>query len=137
MANSPYPVYVQYSDPVKTYFSGDLIAGWIPDKAGMFALYGLLGLGMNSESYTLAGSDFPQWDGDQSYSEFIYSYGLGVKVTPVRPLSLYAEMRFIPGVLSAKLKYLYSDSEYDYYEVLGTYTSNHTTVFTVGLTINL
>ena len=137
MPNSPYPVYVQYSNPKKTYMTGDIIVGWIPDKAGLFAVYGLLGLGLNHETYTLVGSTFSEWDGSQSYSEFFYSYGLGVKVTPVRPLSLYAELRLIPGASSLKLKYDHSDETYDYYRYLGSYTSNYTTAFTVGLMINI
>ena len=136
MPNSPYPVYVLYSNPKKTYISGDIIVGWIPDKAGMFGLYGLFGMGLNSESYTLSGSDFPQWNGQKSISEFNYSYGLGVKFTPINLLSLFADFRLFPGVLSQKLKYLYSDDTYDYFRYLGSETSNYTKALSIGLMIN-
>jgi hypothetical protein len=136
MPNSPYPVYVQYSNPKKTYIYGDIIAGWIPDKAGMFGLYGLLGLGSNGESYTLSGSDFQEWNGQKSKSEFNYSYGLGAKFTPIHLLSLFGEFRLTPGVASPKLKYLGEDEKYYYYEYLGTTTSNYTTALSIGLMIN-
>jgi len=137
MPNSPYPVYVKYADPKLSFYFLDILVGWIPDKAGMFTVYGLAGFGFNSESYTLSGSTFPDWNGAKSYSEFKYAYGLGVKVTPRRFVSVFAEFRLLPGITTMDLEFLYSDDGYDYYRITDTRTTHTTSVLFAGISINI
>lgn len=137
MPNSPYPVYVKYADPKLSFYFLDVLVGWIPDKAGMFTVYGLVGFGFNSESYTLSGASFPDWNGAKSYSEFKYAYGLGVKVTPRRFISAFAEFRLLPGITTMDLEFLYSDDGYNYYRITDTRTTHTTSVLYAGISINL
>jgi len=52
MPNSPYPVYVKYADPKLSFYFLDVLVDWIPDKAGMFTIYGLAGILMSTRGET-------------------------------------------------------------------------------------
>jgi len=136
MPGSPYPTYVKYDMPKLSFIFLDLIAQWFPMDGGFLGIYGLLGMGMGSESYTLSGSDFAEWNGAKSRTEFDYSYGIGLRIAPVRFLSIYGEVRFVPGDTSFDLDYLYSDATYDYFRVAGSSTPHTTTIFMAGLAVN-
>jgi hypothetical protein len=128
--------YVNYADPAFTHISFDLIVEWICVQKLRVGLYGFLGMGSSTESYTLSGAVFPEWNGQKSISEFDYSYGLGAKFSPIKLLSLIAEIRWMPGDRTSDLEFLYSKGGYDYFRVLDTYTTNFTTFASAGLSIH-
>ena len=88
---------VKYTDPKLSFIFFDMILQWFP-VANVFAVSGFLGLGSGTESYTISGSNFADWNGAKSISEFDFSYGLGLRVSPMTWMSLIAELRWIPGV---------------------------------------
>jgi hypothetical protein len=133
---SPYMTYVKYDSPRLTFLFLDLIVQWFPVKNGLLGIYALLGMGVGSENYTLSGSNFSDWNGPKSLSEFDYSYGFGVRFSPVRFVSLFGEMRFVPGDTSTDLKFLYSDSKYDYFQVGASSTPHTSSIFLAGLAVN-
>ena len=129
--------YVGYADPKYSLFMGDLLLYWAPARSAIFSIYGFLGLGVSTKSYTVSGSVFPEWNGAQSLSEFEYSYGLGLRVRAVRFVSLFGEARLIPGDRMTEFKhFLYSDGIYDYYADSDSYTSHYTMVFAGGVSLH-
>jgi hypothetical protein len=125
---------VRYADPKYTVFMVDLLLHWAPARSRIFSAYGFLGLGTSAKKYTISDSVFPEWNGAKSLSEFEYSYGLGLRVRPVKLVSAFAEGRLIPGdqIIEGK-NFLYSDGTYDYYEYGHAYTSHFTKVIAGGL----
>ncbi|HEX2695629.1 MAG TPA: hypothetical protein VHP61_07725 [Acidobacteriota bacterium] len=100
-------------------------------------IYGLLGLASSTEEYLISGSVFPEWNGNKSLSEFDYSYGLGVRFSPVKMLSAFTEFRFIPGDRTTEYKgYLYSDDTFDYFRNSRSYTKNYSSLLSAGLSVN-
>jgi hypothetical protein len=139
MPGAPVPVseYVSYSSPKFTHISVDLLLQWFPVKKGYLGVYGLLGLASSTEAYTISGSVFPEWNGQKSLSEFDYSYGLGIRISPVKLISFYGELRWIPGDTTTEAgDFLYSDGIYDYYSVKDVYTANYTKIFSFGISFN-
>ncbi|MGA2586265.1 MAG: hypothetical protein ABSF88_04470 [Candidatus Aminicenantales bacterium] len=127
---------VKYTDPKLSFIFLDLMLSWYPVESGLFGVYGYLGLGSGTESYTLSGSDFPQWNGAKSISKFDYSFGGGVRLTPIRYVSLFGELRLIAGDLVTEYSnYLYSDDTWNYYGS-ATQSTKYTTMFTFGLSVN-
>ena len=72
------------------------------------------------------------WSGEQSKTEFEYSYGLGARATPIRHVSLFAEFRLIPGDKISDLEHLYSRGGWNYYKVTDTHTDRYAKVFSAG-----
>jgi hypothetical protein len=136
MPGSPFPVYLKYTDPAFSHFSIDLLVEWIATKKFYVGIYGLLGLASSTERYNISGSTFPEWNGQKSLSEFDYSYGLGIKISPLKIVSIIAEIRWIPGDETQDLIYLYSSGGYDYFKAGDRYTTNFTTIFSAGLSFN-
>jgi hypothetical protein len=128
------PTTVKYADPKLSFIFFDMIVRWFP-VANVLGIDGFLGLGSKTESYTISGSNFPDWNGAKTSSEFDFSYGLGVRLNVVTAVSLFAELRWIPGLGTP------SSSEY-YWIVDGvpignsTTFANHTMVLTAGLAAN-
>lgn len=90
---------VSYSDVGLTYLFGDAALHYAPWPKVPASAYGLVGLGWKSRSYDITGAPFPEWNGHQGATEFVYSYGLGVRLFPERHVSLAADFRWIPGDL--------------------------------------
>ncbi len=129
--------FVQYADPKFTHISGDLMVYWLPFRGVTFGIYGLLGLASSSESYGISGSTFPEWNGLKSIGEFDYSYGLGLRFSPLRMISAFGEIRFIPGNLTTTYHdYLYSDDTWDYFGHSHSYTANTSSLLSFGLSVN-
>jgi Outer membrane protein beta-barrel domain len=130
------PTYVSYADPAFTHISFDLIIEWVCVQTLRVGLYGFLGMGSSTESYTISGSVFPEWNGQKSLSEFDYSYGLGAKFSPIKLISIIAEIRWMPGDRTTDLEYLYTKGGYDYFKVGDSYTTNFTTFASAGLSFH-
>jgi len=129
---SQYTRYVKYDEPKVSFFFFDMIIQWFPVE-NVLAVYGFLGLGSGSESYTISGATFADWNGSKDYSEFDFSYGFGVRGSPIKLISLFAEIRWVPGVGTPP------DS---YWVVNGISTGsttfeNHSTIFALGVAINI
>ena len=134
---SLYPSFAKYADPKFTHISFDFLVHWLPFRDLTLGIYALLGLASSTESYLISGSIFPEWDGNQSRSEFDYSYGLGVRFSPVKMMSIFAELRFIPGDSTTEYTgYLYSDDTYDYFQHARSFTQNTTSLLSIGLSVN-
>jgi hypothetical protein len=124
---------VKYADPKLSFIFFDMILQWFP-VANVFAINGFLGLGSGTEKYTISGATFSDWNGAKDISEFDFSYGLGLRLSPVTWMSLFAELRWIPGVGTAP--------DQDYYWVINgvsTYSltfENKTKVLYGGIAIN-
>jgi opacity protein-like surface antigen len=122
---------VRYADPRLSFIFFDMIIHWYP-VANIFCLNSFLGLGSGTESYTISGSNFPQWNGAKKISEFDFSYGLGVRFNPVTWISLLAELRWIPGVGTPPDSYWIING-------VSTYSlkfENHTKILTAGIAVN-
>jgi hypothetical protein len=128
---------VGYADPKYTLIMGDIMLYWAPARSNLFSIYGFLGLGAGHRTYTVSGSVFPEWNGARSVTEFEYSYGLGLRVKPVRFVGLFGEFRLIPGDRTTEFKhFLYSDGVWDYYEYADSYTSHFTPYIAGGLSFH-
>lgn len=127
---------VSYADPAFTHITLDLLIEWICAQRLGVGIYGLLGLGSSTESYTISGSDFPDWNGQKRLSEFDYSYGFGAKFAPLKWISLIAEIRWMPGDKTSEFEFSYSEGGWDYYHVTDTYTTNYTTLASAGLSLH-
>lgn len=86
-----------YSSPSWRLITVDLMVHWVPLRWLPIDLYGLLGLSDRAYAYTAAGASFEQWNGLKENNEFTYGYGFGVRLMPVRWVSLLAEIRWMPG----------------------------------------
>lgn len=128
--------FVNYIDPAFTHISFDLYIEWILTKKFHFGIYGLLGMASSTEKYDISGSSFPEWNGQKSLTEFDYSYGFGIKISPVKWVSVIAEIRWIPGDATHPLKFLYSQGIWNYYQVLPGYSTNKTAIISTGLSFN-
>ena len=129
MAGSIYSV--KYADPKLSFIFFDMIIHWYP-VANVFGVNGFLGLGSGTESYTISGSNFPEWNGAKKISEFDFSYGLGVRFNPIVWISLLAELRWIPGVGTPPDSYWIING-------VSTYSlkfENHTKILTAGIGLN-
>jgi hypothetical protein len=134
---SPFPNFATYADPKFSHASFDLLVHWLPFRGLTLGVYALLGLAMSTESYLISGSVFPEWNGNQSRTNFDYSYGLGIRFSPAKMMSVFAELRFIPGDLTTEYTgYLYSDDTYDYFRNARTFTANITSLLSAGLSVN-
>ena len=83
---------VKYTDPKLSFIFFDMIIQWFP-VANVFAVNGFLGLGSGTETYAISGSNFSDWNGPKDISEFDFSYGLGLRVSPVTWMSILVELR--------------------------------------------
>jgi len=136
MPNMTFGPNVKYTDPRLSFIFLDLMASWYPVESGLFGVYVYLGLGSGTESYTLSGSDFPDWNGAKSITKFDYSFGGGFRLTPIRFVSLFGELRLIAGDLVTEYSdFLYSDGTWDYWGNANQSTK-YTTMFTFGLSLN-
>lgn len=68
----------------------------------------------------------------KSKIEFDGSYGLGIRIAPVKWISVISEIRWIPGETNLELEFLYSKGDYNYYKIIDRYTKNFTTFFSAG-----
>ncbi len=128
---------VGYSSPKYSMFMADILLHWAPARSNIFSIYGFLGLGGSSKTYTVSNSVFPEWNGAKSLTEFEYSYGLGLRIRPVRFVAIFGDVRLIPGDRTiVGRNFLYSDGTYDYYEYGDAYTSHFTTVISGGLSLH-
>jgi hypothetical protein len=128
--------YVNYANPALTHISFDLLVEWIATKKFFVGIYGLMGMASSTESYNISGSDFPEWNDQKSLTEFDYSYGFGIKISPLKLVSVITEIRWIPGDGTQELDFLYSSGGYNYYNPGDEYTKNHTTILSLGLTFH-
>jgi len=129
--------YVGYASPKYSIVMADILLHWAPARSNIFSIYGFVGLGGSSKSYTVSNSVFPEWNGAKSLTEFEYSYGLGLRIRPTRFVAVFGDVRLIPGDQTlVPRNYLYSDGTYDYYQYADTYTSHFTTVISGGLSIH-
>lgn len=129
--------YVSYRNPHYSMWFFDTQVHWLPTKLNV-SMYGVLGLGSNSESCTISGatSPFTDWNGSRNVSSFQYSYGFGLQIFPLRNVSVHAEYRLIPGTAALETAdFLYSREGYDYYTVNDVRTERHTGVFSLGISI--
>jgi hypothetical protein len=137
MPNSPYPNFAKYTDPGFSHISFDILLHWLPFPDLTLGIYGLLGMASSTEKYLISGASFPDWNGNKSLSEFDYSYGLGLRFSPIKMLSVFAEFRLIAGDLVTEYTgYLYSDDTYNYYKNARSYTKNTSSMLSIGLSVN-
>jgi len=94
---------VAYSDASVGLLQGDILLLVMPARGVPLYVYGVLGMGQWRRAYTLSGSVFPEWDGPRTANEFEYTYGLGLRLSPIRQLSLVAEYRWVPGDLTSSI----------------------------------
>ena len=97
------PDTVAYSNVSVGLVQADFLLLAKPSASVPLYVYGILGMGQSRRSYTLTGSVFPEWDGPRKASEFGYTYGLGLRLSPIRQLSLVAEYRWVPGDLTQSI----------------------------------
>lgn len=76
----------RYSKPGYQVYFLDLLLHFVPVPEIPFSLYGFLGLGGDTEKYSPSGAIFPQWNGEKSITEFVYSYGLGSRLFAIKHL---------------------------------------------------
>jgi hypothetical protein len=98
---SPSPIIVSVRDASFGLIFFDMTAHILPWERGPVDLFLHLGLGSRSNDYHISYADqpFTEWVGPQKIDEFEFSYGLGIRVKPVRFLSVFAEYRLAPGDL--------------------------------------
>ena len=105
------------TDPTLTQFAFDLTLEWIIIKRFYVGIYGLAGYDTDIESYNISGSSFHDWNGQKSVPQGDESWGLGIKISPLKWVTANAEIRWIPGQVTRKLSgYLYSQGGYSYYK---------------------
>lgn len=130
--------YVNYTEPAFTHISFDLLVEWIPMKKFYLGIYGLLGMASSTESYNISGAIFPEWDGHKSLTEFDYSYGLGIKISPLKWVSVIVEIRWIPGDATYDMNGT-TIGKYTYYTI-DPYDTGHienfTKIFSAGLSFH-
>ncbi len=95
--SSTMPTHV--ANPRVSLFSADLLGHWAPAPAVPWSLYVVLGAGTQVEKHTVNGAPYATWNGKRAYGEFQYSYGLGTSLFLQRYVSLFGEVRFVPGDL--------------------------------------
>jgi hypothetical protein len=128
--------YAKYSDPKLSFVFLDLILSWYPKGSGLFGVYGYLAMGLGTESYSITGSDFPQWNGSKSLTEFDYGFGGGLRLTPIRFVSFVGDLRLVAGDRVTEYRdYLYTDGIWNYYGNANVKTK-YTTLFSFGVAIN-
>jgi hypothetical protein len=136
MPGMTFAPYAKYTDPKLSFIFLDLLLSWYPGGSGLFGVYGYLALGSGTESYTISGSDFPQWNGSKSLTEFRYGFGGGLRFTPLRFISLVGDLRLVAGDLVTEYTdFLYSDGTWNYYGNANQKTK-YTTLLSFGLSIN-
>ena len=129
--------YVSYKNPHYSIWFFDMQFHWLPTRLDV-SLYGILGLGSNTESSTISGATppFESWNGAKNTSSFQYSYGFGLHIFPLRNVSVHAEYRLIPGTSTTEAgDFLFSREGFDYYTVKDVRSENHIGVFTLGVSI--
>jgi hypothetical protein len=132
------PTIISLSEPTFSHISLDLLLEWIIPRKSFFGIYGLAGLALSRESYFISGATFDIWNGEKNLTEFDYSYGLGIRISPIKWISIISEIRWIPGVATTPLKFLYSKNNVNYYAASGeTRVKNKTPVISAGLSLNL
>lgn len=92
---------VSYSDASVTLIQADLIGLGAPLRGFPAYVYGVLGFGLRRRSYTITGSPFSEVNGPRRRKEFQSSYGLGVRLSPIRQVSVVGELRWVPGAEGA------------------------------------
>lgn len=60
-------------------------------------IYGVLGMGQHRKNYTLSNNDASFFNGRRELSEMNYTPGLGVRLSPLRQVAMFAEARWLPG----------------------------------------
>jgi opacity protein-like surface antigen len=97
------PDSVAYSNVAVGLLQADILLMAKPSTSVPLYVYGILGMGQWRRSYTLTGNVFPEWDGPRTANEFEYTYGLGLRLSPIRQFSLVAEYRWVPGDLTSSI----------------------------------
>jgi opacity protein-like surface antigen len=129
--------YVSYRNPHYSLWFFDMQLHWLPTTLNV-SIYGVFGLGSNSESYTIsdATAPFEEWNGSKDVSSFQYSYGFGLQIFPLRNVSLHAEYRRIPGATTTVAgDFLFTREGYDYYTVKDVKSRNHVGIISFGVSI--
>lgn len=93
----------RYANPSWRLISVDLMLHWLPLRWLPVDLYGVLGMADWAYSYQVSGATFPEWNGAKGDNEFTYGYGLGLRLMPIRYVSLLAEIRWMQGDSSTAL----------------------------------
>lgn len=128
-----------YDSPTYTLANMDLTLHWFP-APNTLSFYGLLGMAMRKEAFTISGA-FGDWDnGSKSYSEFVYSFGVGARLAVLKRVALNADYRWIPGDNTTECsdvgKLIKNYGSYGLYECntnLSSYTTHYSKLASVGL----
>lgn len=142
--NSPEPSTFDVRNAEFGLFLFDLVIHVLPWESGPVSLFGDLGMDWRSDSYTVSGAESPfqSYNGKQEHSEFGFSYGLGLRFSPFRYISLFTEYRLSPGDLSYENEggtyyvYYYSDGTTSGGGPSGTF-EHYTKIFSAGLAVNI
>lgn len=142
--NSPQPSTFDVRNAEFSLFLFDLVIHVLPWESGPVSVFGHLGMGWRSDSYLVSGaqSPFESYNGKHEHSEFAFSYGLGLRFSPFRYLSLFTEYRLAPGDLSYENEggtyyvYYYSDGTTSGGGPSGTF-EHYTKIFSAGLAVNI
>jgi opacity protein-like surface antigen len=94
---------VTYSGVSIALVQADFLLLFKPARDIPLHVYGVLGMGQSRRAYTLSGSPFPEWDGPRKTNEFGYSWGFGLRLSPIRQFALFAEYRWVPGDLTSSI----------------------------------
>ena len=136
MPGDTFNPYARYAGPKLSFVFLDLMASWYPVRSGLFGLYAYLALGMGTESYTISNSVFAEWNGSKSLTEFDYGFGFGVRLTPVRFISLIGDLRLVAGDrVTEYTDFLYTDGTWNYWGNAVNKTK-YMPLFSFGLTVN-
>lgn len=88
-----------YANPRLSLFSFDFLGHWAPAPTVPWSVYVVLGAGTQVEKHTVSGAPYTTWNGERAYGEFQFSYGVGTSLFARRYVSLFADVRFVPGDL--------------------------------------
>jgi opacity protein-like surface antigen len=91
------PDTLSYRDASVSLTQGEIVIFGAPWRGVPLFLEGLFGLGSQHRTYTISGSTGGFVDGRRSFGEFSYSYALGLRLAPIRQVSLVVEYRWVPG----------------------------------------
>ncbi|MFQ5569958.1 MAG: hypothetical protein ACE5G0_09805 [Rhodothermales bacterium] len=130
-----------YDDPSVALTFVDLAMHVAPWRRVPMSVYGVLGMGAEKEKYRISQAAFSEWDGQKNVTEFQYSYGLGLRLFPVRYVSLLAEYRWVPGDLyfegGSRTCYHFSSSAYGSWSSCGSGDTKYfTKLFSAGLIVS-
>lgn len=87
----------RYSDVSVGLWQVDLVVLARPIRGVPVWAYGVLGMGQQQKNYTLSDNASPFFNGRRELSEMNYTPGVGLRITPLRFVGVFAEARWLPG----------------------------------------